>query len=123
MLFSEETNALYSNKKMANKNRVEEISGNGFEEKIKKGVFVVDFYAEWCMPCVMMSPVIEELADKLKKMKFMKVNVDDNKELARKFKVMSIPTIMIFKNGKEAERVTGSMPSDILEEKLRALVK
>ena len=109
---------------MADKDKVEELSGNGFEEKIKGNVVVADFYAEWCMPCLMMQPVIEEMAEKFKgKIKFVKVNVDEKKELAGKLKIMSIPCIIIFKKGKEAERLTGSMPADIFEEKLRGFLK
>lgn len=109
---------------MAVKNGVEEISGNGFEERIKKGVVVVDFYAEWCMPCLIMSPVIEELANKFKgRINFAKVNVDDNSDLSSKFKVLSIPCLIVFKEGKEINRITGSLPAAVLEEKLRKFVK
>jgi len=109
---------------MAVHNGVEEISGNHFEERIKKGLFVVDFFAEWCMPCVMMAPVVEDLADKFKgKINFLKANVDENSSLSNKFKVMSIPTLIIFKDGKEVDRMIGSQSADILEEKLKNIAK
>ncbi len=109
---------------MDNVNKVEELSGNGFDEKIKKGIIVIDFYAEWCMPCLMMAPITEELAEKFKgKIKFMKVNVDENQKLSKKNKVMSIPTLIIFKDGKEIDRLTGNMPADVLEEKLKVFMK
>jgi len=109
---------------MAVNNGVEEISGNHFEERIKSGITVVDFFAEWCMPCVMMAPVVEELKDKFKgKINFLKANVDENSSLSNKFKVLSIPTLIVFKDGKEVERFVGSQPADILEEKLMSVAK
>ncbi|MCX6749073.1 MAG: thioredoxin domain-containing protein [Candidatus Pacearchaeota archaeon] len=72
-----------------------------------------------CMPCLMMSPVIDELSLKLKKIKFGKVNIGDNESLASKLKVISIPTLVIFKDGKEIARITGALQADVLEEKLK----
>ena len=108
---------------MEESKEVEEVSGSTFDEKIKEGVVVVDFYAEWCMPCVMMAPVIEEMQEKFEKIKFLKVNVDDNQVLSNKFKVMSIPTLIIFKDGEELERIVGSYPQELLEEKLGKYAK
>ena len=107
---------------MAN-NQVEEVNYKEFSEIIKNKVAIVDFFAEWCMPCVMMAPVVENLAEKMKKVKFAKVNIDENSELASKFKVMSIPTLIIFKDGKEAERIVGSQSPVIIEEKLKKYLK
>ncbi|MEK6859246.1 MAG: thioredoxin domain-containing protein [Nanoarchaeota archaeon] len=76
-----------------------------------------------CMPCLMMSPVIEELAENMKEVKFVKINVDDNQELSQKYKISSIPCLIIFKNGKEAERIIGAHSSDIIEKKLKGLMK
>ncbi len=96
-----------------------EISGKEFDNKISEGVVVIDFYAEWCMPCLMMAPIIEELAEKFKdKISFAKLNIDDNSEIAQEYSVMSIPTLIIFKDGKEVERIVGSLPQDLLEEKI-----
>jgi thioredoxin 1 len=104
-------------------NGVEEISGKQFDSKTKSGVVVVDFFAEWCMPCVMMAPVMEEMKDKFKnKIEFFKVNIDDNSSLAEKHEVMSIPTLIVFKDGKESERFIGAMQSEQLEEKLKKFV-
>ena len=107
---------------MVAKQCVEEFSGNHFEEKIKSGVVIIDFFAEWCMPCLMMSPIVEEMCEKFKKVKFMKVNIDENQALAGKFDVMSIPTLIVFKNGKVAGRITGALPSNVLEEKIKELL-
>jgi len=105
-------------------NCVEEISGNHFEEKINKKLIVVDFFAEWCMPCLMMSPIVEEMAEKFKgKIDFCKVNIDENAEISEKHSVMSVPTFIIFKDGKESDRIVGSMAADVFEEKLKSLVE
>jgi thioredoxin 1 len=70
---------------------------------------LVDFWAEWCVPCHMVSPVVEEIArDKAGRIKAVKMNVDDNPETARKFAVMSIPTLIMFKDGQEMHRVVGA---------------
>jgi len=79
---------------------------------------VVDFFAEWCMPCVMMDPVIEEVADKMGEVKFVKINVDDNRSLSVKYGISSIPCLIIFKEGKEVNRIIGSQTSEEIEEKL-----
>jgi thioredoxin 1 len=69
---------------------------------------LVDFWADWCMPCKMISPVIDELsADYEGKVKFTKVNVDDNTRLATELQILSIPVLILFKNGKELMRITG----------------
>lgn len=105
-------------------NGVQELSKNEFEDFIEKGTVFIDFFAEWCMPCLMMSPVINELSEKFKgKIKFAKVNIDDNHELAQKFKIVSIPNMIIFQDGKPIGQFIGAMNSDDLEEKLRKFVK
>ena len=96
-----------------------EITGHQFEECINHDLCVVDFFAEWCMPCVMMAPVIEELAEKMKKVKFAKVNIDENQELARKFKILSIPNFILFKDGKKIDRFIGTMSAEDFEDKLK----
>ena len=106
------------------RNGVEEISEKQFSKKTKSGIVVVDFFAEWCMPCVMMGPVIEELSDKFKgKIDFVKVNIDDNSELARKHEIMSIPTLIVFKDGKEIDRIIGGIQAEQLEEKLKKSIQ
>lgn len=80
---------------------------------------LVDFYADWCGPCQMIAPAIEELAVEFDgKALITKVNVDDERELAQKFGVMSIPTLMIFKNGKEVEKQIGFVPKPKIVELL-----
>jgi thioredoxin 1 len=70
---------------------------------------VVDFWAEWCGPCKMIAPVLEEIADQHPdKLRIVKLNVDDNPETARRYDVMSIPTLLVFKNGEPAKRLVGA---------------
>lgn len=97
-----------------------EVTIEEFNEIINNShkLVVVDFFAEWCMPCLMLAPVIEELADKIKDVKFVKLNVDDNGELAKKYGVSSIPCLIIFKDGKEADRIIGNQTGEAIEEKL-----
>ena len=102
-----------------------EISDQEFNEIIKNGhkLVVVDFFAEWCMPCLMLSPVIEELAEEMKEVKFVKINVDDNKELAGKYQVSSIPCLILFKDGKEVERLIGNQTQEEIENKINENLK
>ena len=105
-------------------NGVEELSEKQFDDFVKKDLVLIDFFAEWCMPCVMMAPVIDELSHVFKgKIDFGKINVDDNQNLAQKFDVMSIPTLIVFKEGKEVQRITGALQQEQLEEKLNGFVK
>ena len=93
-----------------------------FEEEVLKaeGKVLVDFYADWCGPCRMMSPVIDDIAKALDgKVKVGKVNVDSNQELAIKYDVMSIPTIMVFKNGKTIKTFVGITDKQELLEVLK----
>lgn len=100
--------------------KVQELTNNEFESFTKEGIVLIDFFAEWCMPCLMLAPILEELSDKFKKkIKFGKVNVGDNQALAQKFKVSSIPNMTIFKDGKVIDQIIGALSSEELEEKLK----
>ncbi len=98
-----------------------EVTDEEFSQIINNShkLVVVDFFAEWCMPCLMLAPIIEDLAEHMKDVKFVKINVDDNQNLAGKYKVSSIPCLVIFKNGKEVDRIIGAHSSDVIEEKIR----
>ena len=99
---------------------ITELSGKEFDNFTKEELVLIDFYTDWCMPCVMMTPVIEELSKKFKgKIKFGKINIEDNQELAQKFKIMSIPNFILFKNGEVVERIIGALPGEELEKKLK----
>lgn len=85
------------------------ITSDNFEEEVLNSnkTTIIDFYADWCMPCKMMSPVIDEIAEENDNIKVGKLNVDEAGDLAAEYNVMSIPTIIIFKNGKEEKRFVG----------------
>ena len=80
------------------------------------GVVFVDFYAEWCGPCKMTSPIIEELSQQMNNVKFVKINVDENAELASTYSVFSIPTIIIFKKGQPVSQPTNFSKEGLLQE-------
>ena len=91
-----------------------------FDSFTKQGVVLIDFWADWCMPCVIMAPVMEELGKKFRgKIKFGKINVDENNELSRRFKIFSIPNFVLFKDGKQIDQFIGSMPAEDFEERLK----
>ena len=98
---------------------LKKLNNHNFQNEIieNTGLALVDFYADWCGPCKMLSPIIDEIAEERTDITVGKVNVDENNSLAAKYNVMSIPTIIIFKNGKEQTRVVGVRPKeDILAE-------
>jgi thioredoxin 1 len=93
-------------------------------EVAKSDLIVVDCWAPWCGPCRMMTPVIDELAKECAgKIAFGKLNVDDNPNVAAAHKIMSIPTLLVFKKGRLVDRITGAMPKAMLEPKLKAHLK
>ncbi len=105
---------------MTNNDKVKELSNSEFQDFIKDKIVLIDFSADWCMPCLMMDPVVDELSDKFKgKIKFGKVDVSENQEIARKFEVFSIPTFILFKNGEIADQFGGAMPLEEFEDKLK----
>ena len=98
-----------------------QLNENNFDaEVLQSGTTVlVDFWAEWCGPCKMISPIIDEVASELKgKLKVGKVNVDEAQELAAKYGIMSIPTLLVFKNGEIVDQLVGAMPKAQLLSKL-----
>ena len=94
---------------------VKEINQIDFKEEIKEGLVLVDFYAVWCGPCRMMHPIVDQISEEIKDVKVLKVNVDENEELARQYGIMSIPTFIIFKDGNMKEKKLGFMPKTELE--------
>jgi thioredoxin 1 len=88
-----------------------------FKDETKEGVVLVDFFATWCGPCKMLAPVIEELAGEYEgKVKIGKLDVDENPETAGQFGVQSIPTIIIFKDGQEVDKMLGFQSKEALKE-------
>ena len=94
------------------------VHGNkdNFDSLVSDGVVVVDFFADWCGPCKMLGPVLEELSNSRGEVKVVKINVDEEEDLARRFGVMSIPTLYLFKDGKQVDNRVGFMPLPELEE-------
>ena len=85
----------------------------------KSNVALIDFYADWCGPCQIIKPVVEELSEELDgKAEFGEIDVDKNKERATEFGIMSIPTLLIFSKGKLVDRLTGAVPKEIIKERL-----
>jgi thioredoxin 1 len=112
---------LYSFRRMKSMGAVPEsekivtLTDKNFQNQIKKGVVMVDFWAEWCMPCKVMGPVLNELAeDENFKATVAKLNVDHFQSVSQKFGIRGIPTIVVFSDGKEVDRIVGVKPKDFL---------
>lgn len=101
-----------------------ELSDDAFEAEIgAKGVAMVDFWATWCGPCKRVAPIVEELAGAYAgKARIYKMDVDQNQGTPARFGIMSIPTVVLFKDGKEVDRVVGAQPKAHFEEKLKKLI-
>ncbi len=98
-----------------------ELTSATFDDTVKEGVTLVDFWAPWCGPCRMIAPVIEELAEEYEgKATIAKVNTDEEQEIAVKYGIRSIPTVMIFKNGEVVDQMIGAASKQAFEEKLNA---
>lgn len=99
---------------------VTDLTEKEFEKFTKTGKVLVDFFADWCMPCITMGPIMEEISAKFKgKIRFAKIDVDESQKLAQKFKVLSIPNFVLFQDGKVKEQFVGAMDADDFEERLR----
>ena len=95
--------------------KIKIFTDQNFQNKIKTGIVLVDFWAVWCMPCKMMVPVLNELAEETNgKVIIAKVNVDEQKATAAKFSIRSIPTMVLFQNGKEVKRIVGVKTKEYL---------
>ena len=97
------------------------ITDANFEEVVLKSdkPVMIDFWAAWCGPCRLVSPVVESIGDKhADKLSVAKVNTDDNQQLAMRYSIFSIPTLILFENGREAARLVGYMPQEVMEERL-----
>ncbi len=102
----------------------EATTANWENEVIKaQGLVMIDFWAAWCGPCRMISPTVEELAKEYgEKVKVMKLNTDDNSDIASRYKIMGIPTIMFFKDGAKLDQIVGVVPKQQLKAKLDSLL-
>lgn len=98
-----------------------EANGDNFNRILTENVrLVVDFWAPWCAPCRMVEPIIYELAKVyVGRVKFARINVDSNPEIATRFEVMSIPTLILFENAIEVDRIVGALPREFIEHKIK----
>ena len=99
--------------------KVKSIDDKSFKSEVEdsKVPVLVDFYADWCVPCRMLSPVMENLAEQYTgKIKVCKLNVDESNETASQFRVSSIPTVILFKDGKTVDQFMGAMPKQVIED-------
>ena len=86
---------------------MKQVSAQEFDQEINSGTVFVDFFAEWCGPCKMMAPIVEEIEQEIPAVKFIKVNVDDAEEIAMIYGIMSIPTFFLFKEGQLSNKMVG----------------
>ena len=93
---------------------VVKLNQENFAEAVKSGRALVDFYADWCGPCRMMAPILEAVAAEKEDLLVAKVNVDENADLASRYGVMSIPTLVVLEDGEEIKRIVGARPKDAL---------
>ncbi|NTW13912.1 MAG: thioredoxin [Candidatus Moranbacteria bacterium] len=100
-----------------------EFTDQNFDDEVLKGDLpvLVDFWAPWCGPCQMMGPIVDALAEEVKDVKIGKLNVDENPEKASEFGIMSVPTLKVYKGGKEIKEMTGVQSKDSLKEALKDL--
>lgn len=100
------------------------ITDETFEKEVLKSdkPVLVDFWAEWCGPCRIIGPRLEELSEEMTDVKFCKLNVDDNNETAGKFGIRAIPTMLVFKDGKVVGNMVGALPKDSLKEKIESFI-
>lgn len=89
-------------------------TNDNFHDLTKEGYVLVDFFATWCGPCKMLGPVLEEIASTRSEVKIVKVDIDEAMDIARSFGIMSVPTMILFKDGKEVSKKTGYMPETLL---------
>lgn len=99
------------------------VNSNDFDKEVAEGVVVVDFFATWCGPCKMLTPVIEELSSELEgKVKFIKVDIDESSDLASRFQIVNVPTLKVLKDGEVLKTLIGFKPKEVLLSELSELI-
>ena len=97
---------------------IEEVNTPNWDSKLAEGKVLVDFWAPWCQPCKVQEPILEELAQELSELSFLKLNIDDNRYLSQKLGVRNIPTLVLYDNGVEIKRFVGVQSKEILKKSL-----
>jgi len=106
--------------------KLREVNQNSFKKDVLESDIPVllDFWAEWCMPCRMIAPFVEELAEEYKgKVEFAKVDVDNNTQLATELQILSIPALILFKDGQEIKRIVGANPKDVIKNEINSALQ
>jgi thioredoxin 1 len=101
-----------------------EVTDNNFQAEVLESEtpVLVDFWAPWCGPCRIIAPSLEELNDEMDNLRVVKLNVDENQQTAAQYEVMSIPTLIVFKNGQPAKKIIGAMPKKRLEQEIEPAI-
>ena len=102
---------------------IKNLTSKEFDGFIKSGISIVDFYADWCGPCKIMEPILEEAAENIRNVKFGRVDIDKENELAQRFEVMSIPTLIFFKGKEQVDRASGVLEKEELAKMIGKISK
>lgn len=92
------------------------LKNENLKEEIKEGKVILDFYATWCGPCKMLSPMLESIANERSEIKVIKIDIDEHEDIAREYGIMSVPTLIYFNNGKEISKTNGFLPKEVILE-------
>lgn len=100
------------------------VTNENYEKEVLKSdkPVIVDFWAEWCMPCRMLGPIFEEVSNEMPDVKFAKLNTEEHPDVAGQYNIMGIPCMIVFKDGKEVDRIVGMTPKDVLKERIQQIV-
>jgi len=98
---------------------IQKVNSSNFNEKISKGKTLIKFSASWCFPCRQLAPIVEELSKEIKDINFYEIDADESPDVASQYEVMGIPTLILFKDGKEIKRIVGLRSKEDLKKELK----